>query len=519
MGLLLGWIPPAVVPGDPEFVFQATTNLALDREDLTGAAWTKVNATAVLSDLYYDGKRFTKITNVGASLGYVHQTFATAWTDINTASFSVIARKGSSAGNITVFQVWNDTTSAYVFNMVLDWDNYPNAPGTPVLGTLHGYDWKDSETVELRIICDDLNANTDNLIVRCRGSANATDGEYTYYTAVQVEDLPYPTPYVNGSRAAAHPDESLIMSSQFVIDMIVPPWFTYDTTDNHVICAWYIDVTHAFNLRYRADTDVIKLHWQDGGTIRVLSSQIFDDGTSFTDINQLLRIIAIIDLTTGTNLGSRFIVIPLESGAIFEDTIWSGAIDPHGSTFPTLSIGHENNIIQADSRIKYVNIYKGTYDEPINNNADADKMVYYLTRAGLNLTGKQEPILIDRVQGDPRLVLTENGSKIVYKGGQTVMDQGVENLALISLFTRRGWAGNVLFKDPLQKIGSDFVDAGLEPITLGSLNTVRDAAIKALNHPLFGTVDVMVSNPTSYQTKVDIILMPPGEDIIRLSSG
>ena len=114
-------------------------------------------------------------------------------------------------------------------------------------------------------------------------------------------------------------------------------------------------------------------------------------------------------------------------------------------------------------------------------------------------------------------MLTENGSKIVYKGGQPVMDQGVENLALISLFTRRGWAGNVLFKDPAQKIGSDFVDAGLEPITLGSLNNVRDAAIKALDHPLFGTVDVMVSNPTSYQTKADIILKPPGEDIKTLT--
>ncbi|KKK67493.1 hypothetical protein LCGC14_2953510 [marine sediment metagenome] len=33
MGLLLGWTPPAVAPGDPEFVFRGTTNLVIDREN------------------------------------------------------------------------------------------------------------------------------------------------------------------------------------------------------------------------------------------------------------------------------------------------------------------------------------------------------------------------------------------------------------------------------------------------------------------------------------------------------
>jgi len=130
--------------------------------------------------------------------------------------------------------------------------------------------------------------------------------------------------------------------------------------------------------------------------------------------------------------------------------------------------------------------------------------------------------MTDLYQGDPRLVLTENGSKIVFKGGQTVMDKGIENLALISLFTRQGWAGNTLFTDPNQKIGSDFIDASLEPITLTSLNNVRDAALKALDSPLFGEVEIEVSNPTSYQLKVDITIKPPGEDpqsIILLKNG
>jgi len=51
-------------------VFQATENLVDDPEDLTTVNWTRVNALPTLSDLYYDGKRFTKVTNVGAAKGF-----------------------------------------------------------------------------------------------------------------------------------------------------------------------------------------------------------------------------------------------------------------------------------------------------------------------------------------------------------------------------------------------------------------------------------------------------------------
>jgi hypothetical protein len=130
--------------------------------------------------------------------------------------------------------------------------------------------------------------------------------------------------------------------------------------------------------------------------------------------------------------------------------------------------------------------------------------------------------MIDRFQGDPRLVLTENGAKIIFTGGQPVMDQGVENQALIALFTTQGWPGNTLFTNPDQKIGSDFVEASRQAITMTSLNNIRDAALKALLAPIFGDIEVEVTNPTSYQIKTEIILKPPGEDpqtIILLKNG
>ena len=124
--------------------------------------------------------------------------------------------------------------------------------------------------------------------------------------------------------------------------------------------------------------------------------------------------------------------------------------------------------------------------------------------------------MTDIYQGDPKIELTVNGSKLVYKGGQPVMDQGLENLALISLFTTQGWAGNVLFADPAQKIGSDFIEATNQSITLTMLNDVAQAAKRALDNPIFGNVEVEVTNPNSYRINVRIRLTPPGQDSMTL---
>jgi phage gp46-like protein len=124
--------------------------------------------------------------------------------------------------------------------------------------------------------------------------------------------------------------------------------------------------------------------------------------------------------------------------------------------------------------------------------------------------------MTDIYQGDPALVLGVNGSKLVFKGGQPVMDQGLENLALISLFTTQGWVGNSLFADPAQRIGSDFMDAANQPITLSMLNDVAQAAKRALDDPAFGNVIVNVENPNSYRLNVTIRLEPPGQDSMEL---
>lgn len=110
-------------------------------------------------------------------------------------------------------------------------------------------------------------------------------------------------------------------------------------------------------------------------------------------------------------------------------------------------------------------------------------------------------------QGDPKLILTADGSRLQFTGGRPLMDQGLENLAFISLFTRPGWVGNQLIKSP---IGSDFEEAADQPITRQSLNRVRDAAVRALDSPLFGGVIVEVLNPAGHRLNVNVLIRRTG---------
>jgi phage gp46-like protein len=105
--------------------------------------------------------------------------------------------------------------------------------------------------------------------------------------------------------------------------------------------------------------------------------------------------------------------------------------------------------------------------------------------------------------------MTPSGTRLQFTGGQPLMDRGLENLALISLFTSPGWAGNLLVKSD---IGSDFEAVCNQPITRRSLNDIRNSAERALKSPAFGRVTVTVTNPTGYRLNVIIRIEPPGDN-------
>jgi phage gp46-like protein len=137
---------------------------------------------------------------------------------------------------------------------------------------------------------------------------------------------------------------------------------------------------------------------------------------------------------------------------------------------------------------------------------------------------------INIYEGDVRLFMEANGSTMIFKGGQPIMDGGLEMAVLISLFTRntykntdRSWPGNILFDDPNQKIGSDFEESLEKPITADYFRDVEDSGEKAIEWLIANnqikSVDISVINPESYIAEVDIFIKPPYDEnfILRVS--
>lgn len=128
----------------------------------------------------------------------------------------------------------------------------------------------------------------------------------------------------------------------------------------------------------------------------------------------------------------------------------------------------------------------------------------------------------DYTQGDPALVLTENGSDIEFKGGQPVMDQGLQNAAFISLFTTSGWWGNDLTEDANKQIGSDFEEVARQAITVTAIRKIQAAAERALkwmvDSGLALATAARATNPRTGQLDVGVGIQSPSRDVSILAA-
>lgn len=117
--------------------------------------------------------------------------------------------------------------------------------------------------------------------------------------------------------------------------------------------------------------------------------------------------------------------------------------------------------------------------------------------------------IYNRFQGDPAIFATENGADMIFKGGQPILDQGLENAAKISLLTKKGWWGNTLESEESKKIGSDF-PVQRTIVDVQTINDYNDAASKSLawlkNKKISTDMEVNVTNPYSNQIYVSILI-------------
>ena len=127
----------------------------------------------------------------------------------------------------------------------------------------------------------------------------------------------------------------------------------------------------------------------------------------------------------------------------------------------------------------------------------------------------------DQFDGDPKLIVTKNGSTLKYVNGQPVMDQGFENQVNISLLTT-SWIGNIFFDNESERIGSEFEEATKKTITLSSLTDIERKAEEALVSIYFGSIIALVTNPVANKLDVNINIKPnvgEGGNILLSNNG
>lgn len=352
-----------------EDIFKGTTNLITDPKDLSTGNWNDNLTSRILTSTYTEDFLLTELKKTSTiSDCYVYQDQSVTSNEI---PFQGIFKRGTSdLSRITLYDTVGTTTH---IDLIIDWTTDII---TSITGDFLQYNWIDSDTLWLACISTTLNpANNQQLRIYPVYYSGDSDS-YIYTTGLQLENYFYPTPFTNSIRNDVVHDFLYTLTSQFSIKLeIKKAWFKYDTSSDKVFFSWRVDADSFFYLVYNATTDKFELRWQNNGTLRILESQQFDNGTSFDDINQdNIIVFCSINLTTGDTSGSRLVVITQEQ--TFEDNIWSGNIDVLISSFTTLEIGSFNSGNNfADSQISYLYIYDGTTVETITDETSLNTLL------------------------------------------------------------------------------------------------------------------------------------------------
>ena len=103
--------------------------------------------------------------------------------------------------------------------------------------------------------------------------------------------------------------------------------------------------------------------------------------------------------------------------------------------------------------------------------------------------------MTDIYDGDPYLIVTPDGADIIFRGGQTVMDTGVENQASLSQLTESGhWSEDLEPVSERRYTGELLKTFGL-PINRDNLIATDRAAELDAKDPVFGKITTETSNP------------------------
>ena len=351
----------------PASITQDYTNIITSGADLTAVNWTGGNLTKTLTELSVEGNLLTKLEVTG-STGQVSDIA----NGLVSAGVSIVGslalRNGDLAGSEKTWIILAGAST--VIDIELEWST---KLFTETTGSVLHANWIDDDTVELFLTGVTGNTDLQYLI-----QPNLSDrvGSYIYVTACQtVDNTTTMFPFVDGSKTADIINQTFEMPNKFTRRIRFTPNYAYNTADpDRMVYSWLVSATQKQQVYYEESDDTFTLVWQDGGTVRTMKSQVFDDGSSFVDINQPLDMIISLNLTSGGVNDSRFIIIP-QTGAISEDTSFSGAPDVRTTTFPSTSVGSLSGVQHIDSLYEFDRVYQGLLVGAVSSSSDVDLIV------------------------------------------------------------------------------------------------------------------------------------------------
>jgi hypothetical protein len=468
--------------GSLKNISQAYTNLVQDPTDLTTGNWTLSNgATAVSSTETFQGLSMTELSGDGTSDPQILQSITVGAS--TQREYSIVLRNKNVSGEVLqCFLIQSDGNMTYTINF----DN----KNVIISGDSESsYIWHDNLTVEIFGI---TNISVDTSIqVRIDHVQSGSSTQSFYVTACQVVDNTTTFyPFIDGSKTADVIDETFTMPDRFTVVWKGTPNFAFDGPPSNVtISRWDIGAPQSAII-YAIGSDQFFYVWNDGGTTRFIGNKTFDDGTSFDNLNQELMIIASIDTKSGGINDSRFIVIPLESGTIGEDTTWTGAPDIKTSDFPTLSIGNENGSNQADSSYEYLRIYAGLLVGTVTDSDDVtellkDKKLLFDKTYQQKLTATDLLIAGSTINDGDTITLRANN--VDSFGSGSPLDETVtwSDSIITQTFTKSSYqywrlsvnSSNVLDIGRLY-LGESYTPPGITPTVT---NGLQDAGIKTIS--------------------------------------
>lgn len=351
-------------------MFQATTNRVTDPENLTSANWTATALSVATAAATIAGIPAYLLTATSASsslqnTGYI--TTATHYSILFTAressgSARCVLRNTSAGTNLV------DVSIAFATKTL----TYAN-------GTAAFTRWIDDDTVIVGAVASAVSSIGNKIATIFYPSSAGTTAQSTIYSAPIVVANSYPLAYTATTRSAwataGNVSFRIPPSGKFIIDCEFFPYYAYTTINNQTVFGWYGSATQELRLYYQPSTDGYTLRWNNAGTVRTLTSALYDAGTSYRKLNQKMRIVISLDISTsGITTGSRMFLMA-KNGSYFaeDDTSWSGAITAlSGSAFTVLELGKFNGGDIGDILMSRARIRGGTLDSVISTEADLD---------------------------------------------------------------------------------------------------------------------------------------------------